>query len=42
MTIGEVATVIVPAAIAAGMYLYVWNERRKLHEARSRSVHPAK
>ena len=38
MTIGEIATVIVPAAIASGMYLYLLRERRKLRDHR---LHPA-
>jgi hypothetical protein len=41
MTIGEIATVIVPTAITAGMYLYLLGERRKLHEARRRGHLPA-
>lgn len=38
MTLGEIATVVVPTAIASAMYLYLLRERRKLHDNR---LHPA-
>ena len=41
MTQGEIASIAVPLVIAAGMYLYILNERRKLIAAREKRQHPA-
>jgi len=41
MTQGEIASIILPSAIAAGMYLYLLKERRQLIAAREKRQHPA-
>ncbi|SCW57071.1 hypothetical protein SAMN02927924_01438 [Sphingobium faniae] len=34
MTIFDIAVPAIAASIAGGLYLYLWNERRKLHADR--------
>lgn len=38
MTIGELASVIVPLSITAGMFLYILRERRRLRHRKFRKL----
>jgi len=42
MTLFDIGVPAIAAAVTGGLYLYLWNERRKAREARAhRHIHPA-
>lgn len=40
MTIAEMAPAIAAVVVTGGLYLYLWNERRKVRNSH-RHIHPA-
>lgn len=41
MTLFDIGVPALAIVIGSGLYLYAWNERRKLRDARAKDMHPA-